>query len=113
MSDQTEDANAESVSRSASCAQAKEIEAVTSKLNPYFNGDPDYVNDKGVKWWLNEDYTDQANPGLEGTCWEVELPSGDRELIFVAPSGAVLKSTTKPPTMHDWVKMQKLAEGKV
>jgi len=76
---------------------------------PYFSGEPDYVNDKGVKWWLNEKFTDQANPEVEGTCWAVELPDEEREIIFVSPGGAVLNATTQPPAMHDWIEIQKMA----
>lgn len=78
----------------------------------YFNGEPDYVNDKGVKWWFNEKLTKRANPELKGECWEVELPSDEREIIFLSPEGEVLKSTTKPPTMHDWIKMNKMSQDK-
>lgn len=81
-------------------------------LNKYFQGEPDFTNDAGVKWWLNEKFTRQANPELKGYCWEVKFPDGDKELVFMKPNGSIIKSTTKPPTMHDWIKMNKLANEK-
>ena len=35
------------------------LDTVLKKLDPY-NGEPDFINDDGVKWWLHKSLTEYA-----------------------------------------------------
>lgn len=53
-------------------------------------GDPDFINGKGIKWWLDEISTRHAREeNIRGTtlpdisAWYVEFPDGDRQYVLV------------------------------
>lgn len=59
-------------------------------------GEPDHINEAGVKWWLHKSLTEWATrPDIYGIVladhkvWIVELPSGQRALLLTDKRGAL------------------------
>lgn len=65
--------------------------------------EPDFVNELGVKWWLDEGTTGYArNPDHTGTvldaaCYLVEEPDGSRTRVLVVDGAAEFEN----PRMED------------
>ena len=48
-------------------------------------GEPDFVNELGVKWWKQDDLNEYAHErGLPIANWYVETPDDDRSYVMVA-----------------------------
>ena len=53
---------------------------------------PEFVNEKGVKWWQDKETTDYAKrKKLDAVCWFVEEPNRRRTRILVSKKGEVLE----------------------
>ena len=55
-----------------------------------FSGEPDFINEEGVKWWRDDFITHYAQkPDIHGTklnniiCWAVEFPDGQRTRLLI------------------------------
>ena len=58
-----------------------------------WNKPPEFVNEKGFKWWQDTETTGYAHKGkkLDAVCWFVEEPNGRRTRILVSKRGEVLE----------------------
>lgn len=46
--------------------------------------EPDFINEEGVKWWINKRLTEYAEEkGLNYTCYIIEFKNGYRERAVV------------------------------
>ena len=59
-------------------------------LSSIFDRDPDFVNEKNVKWWFDKELTDYArNEDINGislsnvTAWFIEEPGGRQSRLLV------------------------------
>lgn len=62
-------------------------------------GEPDHVNEAGVKWWLDKALTEWAiKPDIYGVSlddhrvWLVELPSGEKSYLLTSKQGPLYES---------------------
>lgn len=51
-----------------------------------FGDEPDFVNEQGVKWWLN-------GPWSGGQIWMTELPTGEQEYVAIRDGQFVASGT--------------------
>jgi len=51
---------------------------------------PQYINDKMVKWWVDQERTMLAH-GLSATSYYIEEANGDRFLVLVSFGGDILE----------------------
>ena len=62
-----------------------------------WNKPPEFVNEKGFKWWQDTETTGYAQKKnhngkkLDAVCWFVEEPNGSRTRILVSKKGEVLE----------------------
>lgn len=59
-------------------------------INTLFDGEPEFVNELGVKWWRDAHTTDYAQrPNARGTrldavCFGIEEPGGRRTRVLIS-----------------------------
>lgn len=77
----------------------EQAEIASSPFDWPFAREPDSVNEKGVKWWIDKSSTDYArNPDSFGTClpevtcWFVEVPSGEKTRLITDGTGVIYES---------------------
>jgi hypothetical protein len=64
-----------------------------------WNKPPEFVNEKGFKWWQDAETTDYAQKKnhngkkLDAVCWFVEEPNGRKTRILVSKKGEVLEES--------------------
>lgn len=62
-----------------------------------FKGEPEFVNELGVKWWRDTDTTEYAQKedrngiSLDVVCFGVEFPNGSRTRVLVSREGEVIE----------------------
>ena len=59
--------------------------------------EPDFINEEGVKWWLDKSLTQYANQGdisLEIGVWIVETPDGAITRLATDANQRILKDTS-------------------
>ena len=62
-----------------------------------WNKPPEFVNEKGFKWWQDKETTDYAKKKnrdgkkLDAVCWFVEEPNGRKTRVLVSKKCEVLE----------------------
>lgn len=79
-------------------------------------GEPDFINDAGIKWWLEKDLTrwahkplgKQASPLPKDTrVYLTEFPDGEKMRVVIMDGGPVYEHTSLED-IAVWLDMQKL-----
>jgi len=88
-------------------------------LGSVFDRAPDFVNEKGVKWWKEPDATEYAQQEdafgtslLDVQAWLVRLPNGEISRLLIRGSEVIWEGKTLEAVgaKIDWLKLSKRAE---
>ena len=78
-----------------------------------FDSAPDFVNEKGVKWWREQTLCEYArSKGLKGiSVWRVELPDGMRNYVVV-DGGQAVKESQRLEDVGVWLDVESILKSK-
>jgi len=78
--------------------------------------EPDFVNEKGVKWWLDKaisDYAQKADQNgikVDATGFVIEMQNGFRSYVLLSKGGKILSDDQKLEAIYCKIDILKLAE---
>lgn len=78
--------------------------------------EPDFINEKGVKWWLDHTITKYAQTEdihgikLEVVCWIIEMPDGYKTRVLVNKYNKVIEEDQTLEGIGSKIDIRKLSK---